>query len=92
MGYVLTSYCCTTLLTIAWADVQEVLDSVLLAMERMAPTEEQLATYTSSQPSVDERIVVARLVDESNDEVLFDRAMQFWPPQFVQGDLIRLVR
>lgn len=70
-----------TPLTTAWADVQEVLDSVLLAMERMTPTEAQLAAYIVSQPSIDERIVVARLVDESNDEVLFDRAMQFWPPQ-----------
>jgi len=58
-----------------------VLDSVTLAMERMAPTGEQLASYVASCPSIDERIVVARLVDESNDEVLFDRAMQLWPPR-----------
>ena len=80
MGYV-ESFLMFDELTKAWADVSDVLESVVLAMERMTPTKEQLAGYQTTRRVHDQRIALAKEVDASHDRLLFARAMGFWPPQ-----------
>lgn len=66
---------------LAWADVSEALDSVMLAMERMTPSNDQLEQYILLKTEADDRIVLASRIAGSNDQRLLERAMSFWPPQ-----------
>ena len=68
-------------LTPAWADVAEVLDSVMVSMKRMTPSQDQLDAYCADEVTIDETVAVALLKEEEADEKLLRRAMTFWPPE-----------
>ncbi|ORY29363.1 hypothetical protein BCR39DRAFT_175406 [Naematelia encephala] len=67
----------------AWADVSEVLDSVMVSMERMQPTPDELKAYHSSPPEVDQAIVFKQQLAAEMEDAGLRSAMVFWPPPHI---------
>ncbi|OCF37656.1 hypothetical protein I316_00783 [Kwoniella heveanensis BCC8398] len=78
--------CCEALhqLGWAWADVGDVLDAVMLIMERLTPSPEELQQWQLKQENgqAPTRAEVARLQkeDQAENDKLMGAVLQFWPP------------
>ncbi|WVR06037.1 hypothetical protein IAU60_003065 [Kwoniella sp. DSM 27419] len=68
----------------AWADVGDVLDSVMLTMERMTPSPEALSNWRRKQARDDSKVnqdmlrSMARQAEQNQRAM--DTVLQFWPP------------
>jgi hypothetical protein len=81
MGWV--AHICSVILhtdLAAWHDVNDVLDAIMLSMERMEPSTEQLAAYQLGARSVSQVVLQQRKHQAEVENHAVDVAMTFWPP------------
>ena len=64
----------------AWADVGDVVEAVLLTMERMTPSPVQLQAYRGQ---ISESIARQRELVEKEGNDAIDAGLRFWPPTWV---------
>ncbi|ORX37389.1 hypothetical protein BD324DRAFT_625966 [Kockovaella imperatae] len=67
----------------AWADVHDVLEAVMVSMERMTPSEEVLEAWSKTSHPNDERIVLELGEEKLEDSRVMDLAMVYWPPDSI---------
>lgn len=53
----------------------------MVTMERMEPTQDQLAAYASQPKSRNVRVESAKIQEEMQQATLLKQAMVFWPPK-----------
>ncbi|KAL7419256.1 hypothetical protein Q5752_006093 [Cryptotrichosporon argae] len=70
----------------AWGDIAAVLDDVMLAMERMQPSSEEIERYaaTCAADTTARHAAASRKEQEMDlDQRLYAKALSFWPPTSV---------
>jgi hypothetical protein len=70
-------------MTVAWADVAEVIDTVVLTMERVQPTPEQLASYLPLSTPTEYAAAAQRTRDAEQDARVISFAMNSFPARCV---------
>lgn len=81
MGWVAHTYSVTLHTDLAaWHDVNDVLEAIMLSMERMEPTPEQLAAYQLGARTVSQVVLQQRKHQAEMENHAVDVAMTFWPP------------
>jgi hypothetical protein len=81
MGWV--AHTCSVILhtdLAAWHDVNDVLEAIMLSMERMEPSPEQLAAYQLGARTVSQVVMQQRKRQAEMENHAVDVAMTFWPP------------
>lgn len=68
----------------AWADVAEVIDRVMVTMERLHPTAAEFATFAeASKPASFGQVAAQRQRELDRDTNAVDAALRLWPPLYV---------
>ncbi|WWD17713.1 hypothetical protein CI109_102154 [Kwoniella shandongensis] len=64
----------------AWGDIGDVVDNVMVTMERMTPSPEELEKWRISHPQADDSLVQRVEEDAKSRDRALQTAMALWPP------------
>jgi hypothetical protein len=65
----------------AWADIAGVIDNLLVTMERMTPTSEELEKWRACPPQVDPKVREKQEEQHKHEVAALNVALKFWPPK-----------